>query len=96
MPRCLNCRKPTESNEKWCHRPFCQESKEKYQAEGKKTYAKNYSRQYKNPTNAAKKKNGRHCLTEGCGVALTGYNFYRCPKHQIGLDDYMMQRGVCL
>lgn len=94
MPKCLNCKKLTNTNEKWCHRPICQEAKDRYQSEEKKTYAKNYSRQYKSPTNFHKKKNGRHCLV--CGVELTGYNYYRCPRHQIGIDDYMMQRGVCL
>lgn len=42
------------------------------------------------------KLNGRHCIVEGCGVALKGDYRYRCPMHAAAVDDYGMSIGICL
>ena len=95
--RCPCCNQSHYNPGKWCKRPKCQKDKQKYQRLERMRIQKEHRGQYKTfVSDRHNKLNGRHCKVEGCGIALKGDYWYRCPRHAAIADDYGMQTNVCL
>ena len=95
--RCPCCNQSHYIQGKWCSRPKCQQHKIEYQRLERMRIQKEHRGQHKTfVSDRHNKLNGRHCKVEGCGVALKGDYWYRCPMHAARADDYGMQTNVCL
>ena len=92
---CRHCNEWTSA--KWCKKPECQTAKDEHWRELRRLNSKGRreDRDYKNECLYKNQLvNGRKCRI--CGKPLKGYFFYHCPGCLGQVDDYGMQRGVCL